>query len=78
MQFGIIFPTRIDDWQLVKDAEDLGYDRAWVPDSQMIWSDWLCHPRSGCAQYFADSYWQWGLDSRRPYRSGHSPFNCLD
>ena len=39
MQFGIIFPTRIDDWQLVKDAEDLGYDRAWVPDSQMIWSD---------------------------------------
>ena len=39
MQFGIIFPTRIDDWQLIKDAEDLGYDRAWVPDSQMIWSD---------------------------------------
>lgn len=39
MQFGIIFPTRIDDWQLVKDAEDLGYDRAWIPDSQMIWSD---------------------------------------
>ena len=39
MQFGIIFPTRIDDWQLIKDAEDLGYDRAWAPDSQMIWSD---------------------------------------
>jgi len=39
MQFGIIFPTRIDDWQLIKDAEDLDYDRAWVPDSQMIWSD---------------------------------------
>ena len=39
MQFGMIFPTRIDDWQLIKYAEDLGYDRAWVPDSQMIWSD---------------------------------------
>ena len=39
MQFGMIFPTRIDDWQLIKYAEDLGYDRAWVPDSQMVWSD---------------------------------------
>lgn len=39
MEFGVIFPTRIDDWKLVKTAEDLGYDRAWVPDSQMIWSD---------------------------------------
>lgn len=39
MEFGIIFPTRIDDWRLIADAETLGYDRAWVPDSQMIWSD---------------------------------------
>ena len=39
MEFGIIFPTKIDDWQLIADAEALGYDRAWVPDSQMIWSD---------------------------------------
>ena len=39
MEFGIIFPTKIDDWQLVVDAEALGYDRAWVPDSQMLWSD---------------------------------------
>jgi alkanesulfonate monooxygenase SsuD/methylene tetrahydromethanopterin reductase-like flavin-dependent oxidoreductase (luciferase family) len=39
MQFGIFVATKIDDWQLVKYAEDLGYDRAWIPDSQMIWSD---------------------------------------
>ena len=39
MQFGIIFPTKIDDWQVIADAEAMGYHRAWVPDSQMIWSD---------------------------------------
>jgi alkanesulfonate monooxygenase SsuD/methylene tetrahydromethanopterin reductase-like flavin-dependent oxidoreductase (luciferase family) len=39
MDFGIIFPTRVDDWQLIPYAEELGYHRAWVPDSQMIWSD---------------------------------------
>jgi alkanesulfonate monooxygenase SsuD/methylene tetrahydromethanopterin reductase-like flavin-dependent oxidoreductase (luciferase family) len=31
--------TKIDDWQLIAEAENLGYDSAWVPDSQMIWSD---------------------------------------
>lgn len=49
MQFGVIFPTRIDDWQLIKYAEDLGYDRAWVPDSQMIWSD--CYATLALAAY---------------------------
>ena len=39
MQFGLCVATKIDDWQLIKDAEALGYHRAWVPDSQMIWSD---------------------------------------
>ena len=39
MEFGIFVATKIDDWQLVKYGEDLGYDRAWIPDSQMIWSD---------------------------------------
>ena len=39
MEFSVLVATKIDDWQLIKDAEDLGYDRAWVPDSQMIWSD---------------------------------------
>ncbi|MGH7898719.1 MAG: LLM class flavin-dependent oxidoreductase [Candidatus Binatia bacterium] len=39
MQFGIFVATKIDDWQLIRYAEDLGYDRAWIPDSQMIWSD---------------------------------------
>lgn len=39
MKFSITVATKIDDWQLIKYAEDLGYDGAWVPDSQMIWSD---------------------------------------
>src|SRR5256885_7223688 len=39
MDFGVFVATKIDDWQLIRFAEDLGYDRAWVPDSQMIWSD---------------------------------------
>ncbi|HEY2386954.1 MAG TPA: LLM class flavin-dependent oxidoreductase [Candidatus Binatia bacterium] len=39
MQFGVFVATKIDDWQLVCEAEQLGYDRAWIPDSQMIWSD---------------------------------------
>jgi alkanesulfonate monooxygenase SsuD/methylene tetrahydromethanopterin reductase-like flavin-dependent oxidoreductase (luciferase family) len=39
MEFGICFDTHIDKWELIRYAEELGYDRAWVPDSQMIWSD---------------------------------------
>ncbi|MBX9604930.1 MAG: LLM class flavin-dependent oxidoreductase [Gammaproteobacteria bacterium] len=39
MKFGAMFATHISDWQIVRLAEDLGYDHAWVPDSQMIWSD---------------------------------------
>ena len=39
MKFGIPVSTKIDDWQLVKYAEDCGFDMAWIPDSQMIWSD---------------------------------------
>jgi alkanesulfonate monooxygenase SsuD/methylene tetrahydromethanopterin reductase-like flavin-dependent oxidoreductase (luciferase family) len=39
MKFGAMVATSIADWQLLKFAEDLGYDHGWVPDSQMIWSD---------------------------------------
>src|SRR5437762_13263316 len=39
MEFSLTVATKIDDWQLIRDAEALGYERAWVPDSQMIWSD---------------------------------------
>src|SRR5437762_14360056 len=39
MRFGAMLCTKVDDWQLAPFAESLGYDRAWVPDSQMIWSD---------------------------------------
>jgi hypothetical protein len=36
MEFGICFDTHISKWDLVRYAEELGYERAWVPDSQMI------------------------------------------
>jgi len=39
MEFGVCVDTHIDKWDLIRYAEELGYERAWVPDSQMIWSD---------------------------------------
>lgn len=39
MKFSLHVQTRISDWQLIKELEDLGYDAAWVPDTQMMWSD---------------------------------------
>ena len=41
----------IDDWQIVPYAESLGYDSAWVPDSQMIWSD--CYATLALAAWHA-------------------------
>ena len=39
MKFSLHVQTRITDWQMIKFLEDLGYDAAWVPDTQMMWSD---------------------------------------
>ena len=39
MDFGVCAITKIDDVGLATEAENLGYSRLWVPDSQMIWSD---------------------------------------
>lgn len=39
MKFGGVVATKIDDWQIFPYLEKLGYDSAWAPDSQMIWSD---------------------------------------
>lgn len=39
MEFSLTVQTKIDDWQIAKDAEDLGYDAVWFPDTQMVWSD---------------------------------------
>jgi alkanesulfonate monooxygenase SsuD/methylene tetrahydromethanopterin reductase-like flavin-dependent oxidoreductase (luciferase family) len=39
VKFGAMVATKIDDWQLLQFADELGYDQGWVPDSQMIWSD---------------------------------------
>ena len=39
MQFGVCVTTKLADVDLAVEAETLGYDSCWVPDSQMIWSD---------------------------------------
>ena len=39
MQFSILVQTKIDEWDLAVEAEDLGYDACWFPDTQMVWSD---------------------------------------
>ncbi len=39
MEFGACVASKIDDWQLIVEVEALGYDMAWLADSQMIWSD---------------------------------------
>ena len=39
MQFGVGISAHIKNWAFIQYAEELGYDRAWVGDSQMIWSD---------------------------------------
>jgi len=39
MEFGVVFTSRIGDYDLVALAESLGYDQAWFFDSQMIYSD---------------------------------------
>ena len=39
MDFGVCVATKIDEVGIVAHAENLGYTHAWIPDSQMIWSD---------------------------------------
>jgi alkanesulfonate monooxygenase SsuD/methylene tetrahydromethanopterin reductase-like flavin-dependent oxidoreductase (luciferase family) len=39
MDFGVCVATKIDDIDYIVRAEELGYDHAWLADSQMIWSD---------------------------------------
>ncbi len=39
MQFSILVQTKIDEWDLAVEAEELGYDACWFPDTQMVWSD---------------------------------------
>ena len=39
MDFGVTFPARVGDFELVALAERLGYRQAWFYDSQMIYSD---------------------------------------
>ncbi|MEC9248623.1 MAG: LLM class flavin-dependent oxidoreductase [Pseudomonadota bacterium] len=39
MEFGVAFPSKVGDYEIVKLAESLGFDQAWFFDSQMIYSD---------------------------------------
>lgn len=52
MKYGGMVATKIDDWQIFKELEDLGYDSAWAPDSQMIWSD--CYATLSLAAYHTE------------------------
>jgi alkanesulfonate monooxygenase SsuD/methylene tetrahydromethanopterin reductase-like flavin-dependent oxidoreductase (luciferase family) len=39
MEFGVAFASRVGDHDLVRLAEELGYEQAWFYDSQMVYSD---------------------------------------
>ncbi len=39
MQFSILVQTKVDEWDLAVEAEELGFDACWFPDTQMVWSD---------------------------------------
>ena len=39
VKYSLHVQTRISDWPIVKEFEDLGYDACWFPDTQMMWSD---------------------------------------
>jgi len=39
MKFGAVVVPRASDWRLIVELEQMGYDSAWLPDSQMIYSD---------------------------------------
>jgi len=39
MRFGAMIAPNISDWRMFKELEEMGYDAAWAPDSQMIYSD---------------------------------------
>lgn len=39
MQFSLTVQTKVGDFGIAKEAEDLGYDAVWFPDTQMVWSD---------------------------------------
>ena len=52
MQFGIMFDTHIDKWDLIRYADELGYDTAWVPDSSLsTWEQRLTRPTWPAANY---------------------------
>ena len=54
MKFSLHVQTRITDWQIIRELEDLGYDAAWVPDTQMMWSD--CYATMALALVSGASY----------------------
>ena len=39
MKFGVMVDPHVNKWDVIQRAEEQGYYRAWVPDSEMIWSD---------------------------------------
>lgn len=39
MRFGAMVVPSVSDWRMYQELEEMGYDSAWAPDSQMIYSD---------------------------------------
>ena len=60
MQFSITAHTKVDNWDLYPYIEDLGFDAAWVPDSQMIWSDCYATLALAAQHTSAPAYWYRG------------------
>jgi len=50
VQFGIGVSTHIGNWDIIRYVEELGYDRAWLGDSQMMWSD--CYATMALAAHY--------------------------
>jgi hypothetical protein len=53
MKFGAMVVPRASDWRLFAELEQMGCDSAWVPDSQMIYSDTYARAGAGRCQHLA-------------------------
>jgi len=55
VKFGVVIAPKIDDWEIFKYAEELGYETAWACDSQMLWSD--CYATLALAAANTERIW---------------------
>ena len=77
MQFGVCVATKIDDWQMITYAEELGYDRAWVPRLADDLVGLLRHLGPGRPEHLTHSYWDGSCHPRDQNRPSHRPLHCF-